>query len=187
MHRIAIVVFSFVVLVVFGVGSHVYAQVLPPTCPDFSGAWTFYQQRIGLCVEEAGSEPSKALRSTGKWVFTQDDEYTCLFTARRETTDTYPDDDLVEINYSGVLYDKGTKIAMQGVPKPLWGDTYINPPVVLWGEVTKKDKKTKAPIEIMYSFNTNEGEVYDQVGGITLWPRHCSYSGSGMIYKDPTP
>ncbi|MBP1746016.1 MAG: hypothetical protein H6Q54_631 [Deltaproteobacteria bacterium] len=161
MHRIAIVVFSFVVLVVFGVGSHVYAQVLPPTCPDFSGAWTFYQQRIGLCVEEAGSEPSKALRSTGKWVFTQDDEYTCLFTARRETTDTYPDDDLVEINYSGVLYDKGTKIAMQGVPKPLWGDTYINPTVVLWGEVTKKDKKTKAPIEIMYSFNTNEGTLME--------------------------
>jgi len=202
MYRTVVGVFVFVAFVVLGVGSYVYAQEAPllPTCPDFgSGSYTFYQQRIRLCTEY-GTDPFRE-SSSGTVVFTQianppqpalgieGSPYGCLFTVvktKRWSNGVQLSTPEVS-EYTGVF--RGATVTMQAVPRPL-ADGYLTPPVVLSGDVVKSERRTKIPTEIRYTFNTNEGEIYNEVynpeGGAPEqpYPRHCAYSGSGIIYRN---
>lgn len=193
MCRIAISVSVFVVLACFGGVLYVYAQTVPalPTCPNFDGNYTYYQQRIRFCGE-TGDDSAVREISSGTWVFNQmenpDGSLGCLFDAVRTNA-------VGQVSrYTGVF--RGTNVTMQAVPKPATAAIneggYLVPPLVIFGDIIKSNKKTKAPTEIRYSFNANEGEVYDlnpypgEGTGMT-WPHHCAFSGSGIIYKNTTP
>lgn len=210
MYRAIVDVVIFAALVCHGVGSQVCAQTQPalPTCPDFSGNYVFYEQKLRVCSDnDTTGEALKNSRSTGTLVLYQqpnpaqpalgipESPYGCLFKAEKTTTW----DNGVELTtpritkYAGVFRSK--TVIMQAVPKPatVYGD-YVTPPVVVFGDITKTDKKTKAPTEIKFSWNANEGEMYDMVydgygqeGDGMTWAHHCAFTGSGMIFKSTAP
>jgi len=180
MNRIIVGVAFFAALVCLGVGSQVCAQTINVNnCPNINGTWNFVQEKVIHCDESPYPDPTRIITS-GRITFSQDENNNCLFTAVK-VIDTSTGDPRVgaTVNFTGVIYHGGSKIAMQSIIK--WntgvaGDYRVTSSSV-FGDLTV-NKRTKVGTKITLAGNSHMGlDFYSS----TAPSVHCAESQYSVL------
>jgi hypothetical protein len=170
----------FVVFILAALSSPAAAQT---ACPDVSGTWSSEGSLAEYCSVNSGVPTAGLSSRTCTWNFEPQPSDICSFTAKREcdTTDSAGNPTKLVTYFTGVIYNYGTKIAMQIVPTDPPSMSY-NPPGTLLGEISKVDKKANRVTEINYI--SNAGDQYTKSNGDgTSSSYSCAWSGKGRIYR----
>jgi hypothetical protein len=175
-------------------GTFLGAQTCPKLGDTFEKGgvvWQSESQRISVCSPQDIDVTPVAIDGTNLW--TQDrwkratttyyqEPGSCVFYAYRTVTEfskdgitwVSPDYPINEFRkedtwFTGIITDNGTKISMQAQPGP------NNPPYIVYGDITKLNKITKAANKISFTSHTFLGAMAGQPPKIDK----CAYTSWG--------